>query len=83
MTICSRTKGYCFQEQYTIVFPIVFGSFCNLIISKQGIKVQFFHKLVVEILKIENGHLPLYLHLSAPRVVIKESFQNHLEIGGG
>ena len=26
MTICSRTKGYCFQEQYAIVFPIVFLS---------------------------------------------------------
>ena len=32
---------------------------------------------------LKNGHLPLKLHSSAPLVVIKESFQNHLEIGVG
>ena len=38
MAICSRTKGYCFQEQQAIVFLL----FYNLTIPKQGIKMQFF-----------------------------------------
>ena len=42
MIICSRTIVYCFQEQKTFVFPIVFEIFCNLIIPKQGIEMQFF-----------------------------------------
>ena len=42
MTICSGTIGYCFQEQYIIVFPIAFGKFYNLIILKQGIEIQIF-----------------------------------------
>ena len=58
MTICSRTKGHCFQEQKAIVFKnkrlffhIVFLLFCNLKILKQGIKMQFFPKRVVETLQ--------------------------------
>ena len=42
MNICSRTIGCCFQEQYTIVSPFVFGIFCNLIIPKQGIEMKTF-----------------------------------------
>ena len=42
MNICSRTTGYCFKEEYTIVFRIVFGNFCNLIISKRSIEIQIF-----------------------------------------
>ena len=38
MAICSRTKGYCFQEQQAIVFLL----FYNLKIPKQGIKMQIF-----------------------------------------
>ena len=60
MTICSITKGYCFQEQYAIVSLL----FCNLKIPKQGIKMQIFPKRVVETLK--NGDLPVKLHSSAP-----------------
>ena len=38
MTICSRTKGYCFQE-HRLLFSLLF---CNLKIPKQGIKMQIF-----------------------------------------
>ena len=40
-----------FSSTITIVFPVVFGIFCNLIILKQGIEMQIFPKMVVEILK--------------------------------
>ena len=36
------------QEQHAIVYSLVFGIFCNLIIPKQGIEMQFFQ--VVEAL---------------------------------
>ena len=54
----SRTIDYC--------FPIAFGIFCNLIISKQGIKMQIFvsYGWVVEVVK--NGHLSVKLHSNAP-----------------
>ena len=39
----SRTIEYC--------FPNVFGIFCNLIIPKQGIEMQFFPERIVDILK--------------------------------
>ena len=51
MAICSKIIGYCFQEQKTIVFPIVFGNFCNLIVPKQGIEMQIANTKVVEIFK--------------------------------
>ena len=47
----SRTMGYCFQEQWAIVLPVVFVLFCNLKILKQGIELQIFSQRVVEILK--------------------------------
>ena len=57
MTICSRTKGYC--------FPYCFILFCNLKIPKQGIKMQiFFLNGLWRLLK--NGHFPVKLHSSAP-----------------
>ena len=57
MTICSRTKGYC--------FPYCFLLFYNLKIPKQGIKMQiFFLNGLWKSLK--NGHLPVKLHSSAP-----------------
>ena len=64
MTICSRTKGYCFQEQYAIVLPIVFLLFYNLKIPKQGIKMQIFF-LNGLWRSLKNGHLPVKLHSSA------------------
>ena len=67
MTICSRTKGYCFQEQYAIVFPIIFLLFCNLKIPKQGIKMQIFLQNGLWRL-LRNGHLPVKLHWSVPPV---------------
>ena len=42
---------------------------------------NFFPKLVVEILKKLTP--PLEVTFKCPLVVIEESFQNHLEIGGG
>ena len=65
MTICSRTKGYCFQEQYAIVFPYCFLLFYNLKSPKQGIKMQisFLNGLWRS---LKNGHLPVMLHSSAP-----------------
>ena len=63
MTIFSRTIGNCFQEQ-VIVFPIVFGIFCNLIILKQGVEMQFFPNGLWRFIK--NGHLPIKLHPSPP-----------------
>ena len=35
--MCLSTKGYCFQEQWAIVLPVVFVLFCNLKILKEGI----------------------------------------------
>ena len=65
MTICSRTIGYYFKEQYAIVFPIVLLLFCNLKIPKQSIEMQvFFLNGLWRFLK--NGHLPVKLHSSAP-----------------
>ena len=65
MTICSRTKGYCFQEQEAIVFLIVFLLFYNLTIPKQGIKMQiFFLNGLWKLFK--NRHLPVKLHSSVP-----------------
>ena len=61
MTICSRTKGYCFQEQWAIVSLL----FCNLKIPKQGIKMQFFFLNGLWRL-LKNRHLPVKLHSSAP-----------------
>ena len=40
MIMCLSTKGYCFQEQWAIVLPIVFLLFCNLKILKRGIELQ-------------------------------------------
>ena len=65
MIICSRTKGYCFQVQKAIASPIVFLLFCNLKIPKQGIKMQIFFLNGLWRL-LENGHLPVKLHSSAP-----------------
>ena len=68
MTICSRTKGYCFKEQYAIVFLL----FCNLKILKQGIKMQiFFSNGLWRLLK--NGHLPVKLYSSAPPGTFKKN----------
>ena len=73
MTICSRTKGYCFQDQYAIVLKnnrlsfshIVFLLFCNLKIPKQGIKMQFFFLNGLWKL-LKNGHLPVKLTFKCP-----------------
>ena len=56
MTICSRTIDCC--------FPYCFGIFCDLIIPKQSIEMQFFPKRVVEIIK--KWAPPVKLHSSAP-----------------
>ena len=51
MTICSRTIGCCFQEQYAIVLPIVL-EFLQSNNSEKGYRnANFFPKRVVEILK--------------------------------
>ena len=75
MTICSRTKGYCFQEQYAIVFPIVFLLLYNLKIPKQGINMQIFF-LNGLWRSLKNGHLPFKLHSSAPQGI------GHIKIWG-
>ena len=53
MIICSRTKGYRFQEQQIIVFPIVFRIICNLIIPKQGAPLS--RKPVKHIMKYKKN----------------------------
>ena len=55
--MCLSTKGYCFQEQWAIVLPIVFLLLCNLKIPKQGIKMQFFFLNGLWRL-LKNGHPP-------------------------
>ena len=70
--LLSRTTDYC--------FPIVFGIFYNLIIPKQGIKMQmFFLNRLWRFL--ENLHLPVKLHSNAPppppRWSTHESYHQH------
>ena len=60
MTICSRTKGYCFQENRLLFFLL----FCNLKIPKQGIRMQIFFPNGLQRL-LKNGHLPVKLHSSS------------------
>ena len=57
MTICSRKIDHC--------FPYCFLNFCNLIIPKQGIEMQFFF-LNGSWRFLKNGHHPVKLHSSAP-----------------
>ena len=58
MTICSRTKGYCFPYCFAIVLQSK-----N---SKTGYQnANFFLKRVMKILK-KNGHLPVKIDSSAP-----------------
>ena len=62
--MCLSTKGYCFQEQWAIVLPVVFVLFCNLKILKQGIELQIFSQRVVEILK--KGEPPRQVAFKCP-----------------
>ena len=68
----SRTIDYC--------FPYCFGIFCNLIIPKQGIEMPiFFLNGLWRFLT--NGHLPVNLHSSAPRVRYLIIWQGRTDIG--
>ena len=78
MAICSRTKGYCFQEQQAIVFLL----FSNLTIPKQGIKMQIFFPIFKRVVEtaFKNGHLPVKLHSSPlPREFQRQHFANNIQ----
>ena len=62
---CSRTIDYCFRENRPLFSLLFSGIFCNLIIPKQGIEINFFF-LNGLWRSLKNGHLPVKLHSSAP-----------------
>ena len=64
MIMCLSTKGYCFQEQWAIVLPVVFVLFCNLKILKQGIELQIFPNALWRFLK--KGEPPRQVAFKCP-----------------
>ena len=62
MTTWSRTIGYCFQEQYNIVFPVVFANFS----SETGYRNANFFLNRLWRFGLKNRHFYVKLHSTAP-----------------